>query len=55
MLNYHDEWQLDVDPKHETTVKDAACDAIKLAGDFYKFRCPLKGNADVGTSWAATH
>ena len=55
MLNYHDEWQLDVKPEHTEHVSNEACEAIRKAGDFYKFRCPLKGNADVGTSWAATH
>lgn len=55
MLNYHDEWQLDV-PKHNVdTVKAAATEAIKLAGDYYNFRCPLKGNADVGLNWRDTH
>lgn len=55
MLNYHDEWQLDVKPERVDIVKEAAADAIFRAGEYYKFRCPLKGNADVGDSWAATH
>ena len=55
MLNYHDEWQLDVPPPNVETVKTAATEAIRLAGDFYKFRCPLKGNADVGKNWRDTH
>jgi DNA polymerase I-like protein with 3'-5' exonuclease and polymerase domains len=55
MLNYHDEWQLDVPPRNVEIVSTAATDAIRLAGDYYKFRCPLKGNADIGDSWAATH
>jgi DNA polymerase I-like protein with 3'-5' exonuclease and polymerase domains len=55
MLNYHDEWQLDVPPPNVETVKTAATESIRLAGDFYKFRCPLKGNADVGKNWRDTH
>ncbi|NPU64612.1 DNA polymerase [Bradyrhizobium sp. 83012] len=55
MLNYHDEWQLDVKPPHVQAVSTAATEAIRLAGEYYKFRCPLKGNADIGDSWAATH
>ena len=55
VANIHDEWQLDVLPQHEDMVKSFAEDAIRLAGEAYKFRCPLKGNADAGPNWAATH
>lgn len=55
MLNYHDEWQLDVLPDHVEVVANTAAASIRNAGEYYKFRCPLKGNADIGDNWADTH
>jgi DNA polymerase-1 len=53
--NIHDEWQIDVRPQYTDYVSAAAEYAIKLAGEHFKFPCPLVGNADTGETWAATH
>lgn len=55
LVNVHDEWQIEVKPQHVETVSRIAEDSIRLAGESYKFRCPLVGNADVGSNWAETH
>lgn len=55
VANIHDEWQIEVRPEHVELVKQTAADAIRLAGEYYSFRCPLAGNADEGPNWAATH
>lgn len=53
--NIHDEWQIEVDEDKATLVGQEAKKAIRLAGEYYKFRCPLAGNSVVGKSWAETH
>jgi DNA polymerase I len=55
VVNVHDEFQIDVKPEHIGKVKQLAEDSIRLAGEHYKFRCPLAGNADEGSTWAQTH
>ena len=55
VANVHDEFQIEVKPEHVNTVKEESVRAIELAGQFYKFRCPLAGNADEGANWAETH
>lgn len=53
--NIHDEWQIDTHPDHVETVKRLAEDSIRKAGEALEFKCPLAGNADAGSNWAATH
>ncbi|TCV62322.1 DNA polymerase [Neorhizobium sp. S3-V5DH] len=53
--NIHDEWQLEVDEDKADLVGRTAADAIRLAGEYYKFRCHLAGNYDKGKNWAETH
>lgn len=55
VANVHDEWQIEVDPNVAQNVSRQATEAIRLAGEYYGFRCPLSGSADVGASWAETH
>lgn len=57
VANVHDEWQLEVNAPEETalTVGRLGADAIRKAGEYYKFACPLAGDFDVGVSWADTH
>lgn len=55
VLNVHDEWQIETLPEIADTVGTQAADAIRLAGEFYNFRCPLKGSYDIGKTWADTH
>ena len=55
VLNVHDEMQMEVDPFHADSVKAMAEQSIRLAGEYYNFRCPQIGNADVGLNWSETH
>jgi DNA polymerase-1 len=55
VLNIHDEWQIEVLPQYTDFVSAHGEYAIKLAGEHWKFPCPLVGNADVGDTWADTH
>lgn len=55
VANIHDEVQLEVSPTHEMVVRKILEQSIAKAGVFYSFRCPLKGNADSGQTWAETH
>ncbi|WP_085025326.1 DNA polymerase [Ensifer aridi] len=53
--NIHDEWQIEVDEDKADLVGKTAANAIRLAGEYYQFRCPLAGNYDVGNNWNETH
>jgi DNA polymerase I-like protein with 3'-5' exonuclease and polymerase domains len=53
--NIHDEWQISCNPDIAEVVGQTAAEAIRLAGEALNFRCPLKGNYDIGPNWAATH
>lgn len=55
VANVHDEWQIETQRKRAELIGQIAADAIRKAGEHYKFRCPLKGNYEVGQSWADTH
>lgn len=51
----HDEWQANVRPDLVEMFKGNAVNAIRAAGEFYSFRCPLDGQAKEGKSWKETH
>lgn len=55
VANIHDEWQIEVEPKHVELIEREAEGAIKKAGEHWKFKCPLVGNASHGLTWADTH
>jgi len=55
VANVHDEWQLEVDEEHGETVGKLAVEAIRKAGEYFKFKCPLDGEYGIGRSWAETH
>lgn len=55
VLNYHDEWEIDTREELAEEIGKMAADAITKAGDYYKFRCPLKGNSKTGKNWAEVH
>jgi DNA polymerase I-like protein with 3'-5' exonuclease and polymerase domains len=54
-LNVHDEWQIEVKEEVAELVGNLAVQAIRDAGDFFNFRCPLDGEFRVGNNWAETH
>ncbi len=53
--NIHDEWQISCNSDIAETVGTLATEAIRKAGEALNFRCPLKGNYDIGKNWAETH
>lgn len=55
VANVHDEWQIECNPEIAEEVGEAARAAIRSAGEYFKFRCPLDGEFKVGTCWAETH
>jgi len=55
IANVHDEWQIEADEDKGETIGKLAVDAIRLAGEHFKFRCPLDGEYKVGRTWAETH
>lgn len=55
VLNVHDEYQSEVKPEIVEEYKVLAVEAIKKAGEYFGFKCPLDGEAKVGNSWYDTH
>lgn len=55
VLNVHDEYQAEVKPELVEEYKVMAVEAIRKAGEYFHFRCPLDGEAKVGDSWYDTH
>lgn len=55
ILNVHDEYQAEVEPEIVDEYKVMAVEAIRKAGDYFKMRCPLDGEAKVGKNWYDTH
>lgn len=55
VANVHDEWQIEVDADKGEQVGKLATEAIRKAGEFFQFKCPLAGDYKVGRSWAETH
>ena len=55
VLHIHDEFQLYAKTSLAHYVGAIAVDAIRKAGEYFKFRCPLDGEWKVGSNWADTH
>lgn len=55
VANIHDEWQIETFPERAAFIGTTAEEAIRKAGEHFKFACPLKGNHSVGQTWADTH
>lgn len=55
VAHIHDEMQAEVPTAFGDMVGKAACAAIKAAGEYFKFRCPLAGEYRIGKNWAETH
>ena len=51
----HDEWQANVRPEFAQRYGETAVQAIRDAGTYYNFRCPLDGAFKIGASWKETH
>lgn len=55
VLNIHDEIQSEVLPEYVEEYSNLAIEAIREAGRYYEFNCPLDGEAKVGNNWKETH
>jgi len=56
VLFVHDEYQFECRNKEiAEIVARCAEDSIRLAGEYFNFRCPLSGSADIGKNWSETH
>lgn len=57
LANIHDEFQLEFNPEviPEEEAKEIAVQSIVDAGEYFNFRCPLDGEAEVGANWSETH
>jgi DNA polymerase-1 len=55
VANVHDEWQIEVNDDLVETIGPMAANAIRKAGEYYNFRCPLAGDWKHGKSWYDTH
>lgn len=55
VLNVHDEYQAEVKENLVDEYMVMAVEAIRKAGEYFGFRCPLDGEAKVGNSWYDTH
>ena len=53
--NIHDEIQAEVKDEHVAIYSRMAEDAMREAGEYYKMRCPLAGEAKHGKTWRETH
>ncbi len=51
----HDEIQVEADEDVAELVGKLAVEAIEKSGTHFKFRCPLTGEYNIGSSWAETH
>jgi DNA polymerase I-like protein with 3'-5' exonuclease and polymerase domains len=55
VANIHDEVQIEAKEEIAKQVATIAAECIRRAGEYFGFRCPLAGSADVGHNWAETH
>jgi DNA polymerase I-like protein with 3'-5' exonuclease and polymerase domains len=55
VLHVHDEIQVETSDQTAADVGELFRVALRAAGEFYKFRCPLDTDAKVGANWAETH
>ena len=53
--NIHDEFEIEVREDLAEEAGQMAVNAIRKAGDYFGFRCPLDGEYKVGNNWAETH
>jgi hypothetical protein len=55
VLHIHDEVELEVDEALAEDVGKRAVEAMRLAGEYFKFRCAISGAWKAGKNWALTH
>jgi DNA polymerase I-like protein with 3'-5' exonuclease and polymerase domains len=55
VLNVHDEIQVDSSKEEVYNVGKLLVDSIFEAGEYFKFRCPVRAEFKVGNNWNETH
>lgn len=55
VANVHDEVQIEVKEEHAEMAGRIAAAAIRKAGEFYGYRCPLDAQFKIGRTWCDTH
>ena len=55
LLMVHDEVEIVCKPQHTEQIKEQAMLAFPQAQEFFGFRCPIEGDARVGTTWYDVH
>lgn len=56
VLHIHDEVQVEVyRPEIAEALGELAIEALKQAGEHFKFRCPITGEYKIGKNWKETH
>jgi DNA polymerase-1 len=51
----HDEIQIETDREIADEIGKLAVQSFEMAGEHFKFRCPITGEYKVGSNWAETH
>jgi DNA polymerase I-like protein with 3'-5' exonuclease and polymerase domains len=52
---YHDEYTIECREEIAQDVKRISEDAIRLAGEYYKIKCPHAGEGAIGKNWYSIH
>lgn len=55
VANIHDEFQVQVREGLEDDIGKIMVKSMQMAGEYFKFRCPIDGEYQVGKSWKETH
>jgi DNA polymerase I-like protein with 3'-5' exonuclease and polymerase domains len=57
VLNIHDEFQIEVldNSSVRSIISNIVPDSIRKAGEFFNFKCPMKGDGKFGSNWSETH
>src|SRR5690606_16528997 len=55
VAHVHDEVQVDCREAIAEEVGGVVVQAMRLAGEHFKFRCPIDGEYKVGNNWQETH
>jgi len=55
VANIHDEFQIEACETDAAVVGEICVQAIRQAGEHFKFRCPLDGEYKIGLNWSDTH
>ena len=51
----HDELQYETSPDGADILKSILEESARLAGEYYKLRCPIAAESKVGLTWADVH